>query len=343
MQFFELGAAANDTQYLPARHRTLPIPESVTPIANSPTKLPIFKTRASRYWQVRCYLRGKTYTQSLKTTNKSAAISQAKQFFHIKTAELYGEHVVVREDRPVIFNDLVVAAGDDFNSSRIQEAGTEAPPSQQKVSDVGENQFFGAAQQVTGSCYLLESPAAGKILLECGMQQGGDSVERTGSEEFAFAPDELDSVILSHAHLDHSGMLPKLVRAGFRGPIYCTTATRGLSRILLEDSYGLYERDLEHENTRRQRSGRKLLQAEYTLDDVRRVHSLCKPAEYESRINHGPLVTLLTTSCPASFLTTTLTADRKLPARTENTSFVPVVGALARSSLLMPPLNNIAS
>ena len=109
MQVFEHGAAANDTQYLPARHRTLPIPESVTPIANYPTKLRIFKTLASRYWQVRCYLRGKTYTQSLKTTNKSAAISQAKQFFHIKTAELYGEHVVVREDRPVIFNDLVTA------------------------------------------------------------------------------------------------------------------------------------------------------------------------------------------------------------------------------------------
>ena len=81
MQVFEQGAAANDTQYLPARHRTLPIPESVTPIANYPTKLRIFRTLASRYWQVRCYLRGKTYTQSLKTTNKSAAISQAKQFF----------------------------------------------------------------------------------------------------------------------------------------------------------------------------------------------------------------------------------------------------------------------
>ncbi len=67
MQVFEQGAAANDTQYLPARHRTLPIPESVTPIANYPTKLRIFKTLASRYWQVRCYLRGKTYTQSLKT------------------------------------------------------------------------------------------------------------------------------------------------------------------------------------------------------------------------------------------------------------------------------------
>ena len=82
----------------------------MTPITNYPTKLRIFKTHASRYWKVRCYLRGKTYTQSLKTTNKSAAISQAKQFFHIKTAELYGEHVVVREDRPVIFNNLVTAS-----------------------------------------------------------------------------------------------------------------------------------------------------------------------------------------------------------------------------------------
>ena len=109
MQDFEHGAAANDDHYLPARHRTLPIPESVTPIANYPAKLRIFQTLASRYWQVRCYFKGKTYTQSLKTTNKSAAISQAKQFFHIKTAELYGERIVVKEDRAVIFNDLVIA------------------------------------------------------------------------------------------------------------------------------------------------------------------------------------------------------------------------------------------
>lgn len=99
--------------------------------------------------------------------------------------------------------------------------------------------FYGAAQQVTGSCYLLESPALGKILLECGMQQGGDAVERNVTGAFDFTPNELDCVILSHAHLDHSGMLPKLVRSGFRGPIYCTTATRGLLRILLEDSYAL--------------------------------------------------------------------------------------------------------
>ena len=104
-----VAQAANDTNYLPPRHRTLPIPESITPIANYPSKLRIFQTNASRYWQVRCYLRGKTYTQSLKTTNKQSAISQAKHFFHIKTAELYGEKIQVREESVALFKDVVPA------------------------------------------------------------------------------------------------------------------------------------------------------------------------------------------------------------------------------------------
>ena len=109
MQFWDEEQAANDNRFLPQRHRSLPIAQSVTPIANYPTKLRIFQTNASRYWQVRCYLRGKTYTQSLKTTNKQAAISQAKHFFHIKTAELYGEHIQVKEDTVPLFKDIVPA------------------------------------------------------------------------------------------------------------------------------------------------------------------------------------------------------------------------------------------
>lgn len=80
------GAEANDNDFHASRHSTLPIVASVTPNANYPTKLRVFKTNASRYWQMRCFLKGKTYTQSLKTTNKQAVISQAKHFFHIKTA-----------------------------------------------------------------------------------------------------------------------------------------------------------------------------------------------------------------------------------------------------------------
>jgi integrase len=109
MQDLEEQQAANDTQYLPPRHRTLPILASITPIANYPSKLRIFKTNASRYWQVRCFLKGRTYTQSLKTTNKQAAISQAKQFFHIKTAELYADKIQARSDRSPKFADLLPA------------------------------------------------------------------------------------------------------------------------------------------------------------------------------------------------------------------------------------------
>jgi len=109
MQDFSGQLAANDTNYLPPRHRTLPILASITPIANYPSKLRIFLTNASRYWQVRCFLKGRTYTQSLKTTNKQAAISQAKQFFHIKTAELYADRVEVRDDKKVKFADLLPA------------------------------------------------------------------------------------------------------------------------------------------------------------------------------------------------------------------------------------------
>ena len=109
MQDFLGWEACNDSNYLPPRHRTLPILASVTPIANYPSKLRIFLTNASRYWQVRCYLKGKTYTQSLKTTSKQAAISQAKQFFHIKTAELYADKIVARSDRKIKFADLIPA------------------------------------------------------------------------------------------------------------------------------------------------------------------------------------------------------------------------------------------
>lgn len=148
--------------------------------------------------------------------------------------------------------------------------------------------FYGAAQQVTGSCYLLETPAMGRVLLECGMHQGGDAVERIGKETFTFDPADIDAVILSHGHLDHSGMLPKLVNQGYDGPIYCTPATKGLLRILLEDSWGLYKRDLDYGNLRRQRRGQELRVAEYQLKDVRKVIQLCEPKPFNVDSQIGP-------------------------------------------------------
>ena len=147
--------------------------------------------------------------------------------------------------------------------------------------------FHGAAQEVTGSCHLLESPALGRVLLDCGVRQGGDALNRVQDEGFPFEPASIDAVILSHVHLDHSGLLPSLVHQGFNGPILCTDSSRGLLRILLEDAAGLYQRDLEHENLRRARSGRELLEAEYDDDDVRKVLQLCQTTPYDTPVPVG--------------------------------------------------------
>lgn len=144
--------------------------------------------------------------------------------------------------------------------------------------------FYGAAQEVTGSCHLLETPTIGRVLLDCGQHQGGDASDRQQSNPFAFAPASIDAVILSHAHLDHSGLLPKLVKAGFDGPIYCTHATRDLLRILLNDAAGLYERDLERENLRRKRSGKKPLKAEFSKKDVQQVLKQCQSVGYQTPV-----------------------------------------------------------
>jgi len=144
--------------------------------------------------------------------------------------------------------------------------------------------FLGAAQEVTGSCYLMESSAFGKIILDCGMHQGGDDTNHNKDDSFAFNPASIDALILSHAHIDHSGLIPKLVHDGFRGAIYCTEATAELLDIMLHDSVGLYERDLERENLYRARKGKELLKPEYVKADVKKALKLCRTREYEKPV-----------------------------------------------------------
>lgn len=142
---------------------------------------------------------------------------------------------------------------------------------------MAELQFLGAAQQVTGSCYLLETESLDRTLLDCGMHQGGDAVDRLQEESFPFDPASIDNLILSHAHLDHSGLIPLLVSRGFSGTIYCTPGTLKLLPIMFNDAAGLYERDLKHENRRRQRKGQKPLKPIYTKKDVETAIELCRP------------------------------------------------------------------
>lgn len=147
--------------------------------------------------------------------------------------------------------------------------------------------FHGAAQEVTGSCHLLESPALGRVLLDCGLHQGGGRLDRELEASFAFDPRSIDAVILSHAHLDHSGRLPLLVRQGFGGPIHCTDATADLLALMLKDAVGLYLRDLEHENLRRKRSGKRARKPAYGKADVQEVLKRCRPCSYNESVSVG--------------------------------------------------------
>lgn len=143
--------------------------------------------------------------------------------------------------------------------------------------------FLGAVQQVTGSCYLIETGSL-KIILECGMIQGELKPEKPLSKLFSFDPAEINIVITSHAHLDHSGLLPALVRQGYNGPIFVTTPTSDLLDIMLKDAAFLQQKDIEWENKRRLRSGRKTLDPIYDIDDVEQVLQQIVTVDYGEKL-----------------------------------------------------------
>lgn len=127
--------------------------------------------------------------------------------------------------------------------------------------------FHGAAQEVTGSCHLIN--CAGKtLLIDCGLIQGGPKDEARNAEPFPFAARDVDAVILTHAHLDHSGRLPLLVKAGYKGPVHAHPATRDLCRIMLRDAAFLNEKDTEWNNRKRARKNLSPLEPLYTVADA---------------------------------------------------------------------------
>lgn len=117
--------------------------------------------------------------------------------------------------------------------------------------------FCGAAGTVTGSCHLLTLNDGRKILLDCGLYQGYDLDMENFNETWKFKPSDIDFLILSHAHIDHSGRIPKLVKDGYKGPIICTYATRDLATIMLMDSAFIQEKDAEYKNKKAERKKSK--------------------------------------------------------------------------------------
>ncbi|MDD6254581.1 MAG: MBL fold metallo-hydrolase [Eubacteriales bacterium] len=139
--------------------------------------------------------------------------------------------------------------------------------------------FCGAADGVTGSCHLIETDRY-KFLLDCGLFQGGRKSEERNRVPFPFNPSEIDFVLLSHAHADHCGRLPLLVKQGFRSQIYCTDATADLADIILRDSAYINQREVEYRNKKNHRLGRKLEEPVYTINDAIEAVKYLSPVFY---------------------------------------------------------------
>ena len=144
--------------------------------------------------------------------------------------------------------------------------------------------FLGAAHTVTGSCFMLEVQDS-KILIDCGMFQGSKRIREMNREEFSFVPAELDAVLLTHAHVDHSGLIPKLCKAGFKGPIYATKTTCELAKIMLPDSAHIQVSDAAMRNRKGSRSGAEPVEPLYTMEDATKALQQFQPVSYKQELS----------------------------------------------------------
>lgn len=154
-----------------------------------------------------------------------------------------------------------------------------------------EIEFLGAAGEVTGSLYAIRT-ATHTVLLECGLVQGGKENEKRNRDPFPFDIGEIDAVVLSHAHIDHSGRVPRLVRQGYEGPVFVQNATKALCEIMLPDSGYLNEKDAEWENRKRRQKGQAPIKPLYTLEDAERSLEQFVSAAYEEEVEVVPGLTL---------------------------------------------------
>jgi metallo-beta-lactamase family protein len=143
--------------------------------------------------------------------------------------------------------------------------------------------FLGAAQTVTGSCYLIETEKT-TFLIDCGLFQGQPHEERLNSQPFPFAVDQIDFLLLSHAHIDHSGRLPKLYCDGYRKPVYATRATVDLCAIMLPDSGHIQEVEYQWRERKNSRAGRPVEGPLYTMQDAIDTQEIFQPVRYDQEI-----------------------------------------------------------
>ena len=147
--------------------------------------------------------------------------------------------------------------------------------------------FLGATRTVTGSNFLVEG-AGKKFLVDCGMWQGKAEIEEENTEEFEFDPKEIDFVLLTHAHIDHSGRIPKLYKEGFRNKIYAHKATCDLCALMLPDSGHIQEMEVEWKNKKRIRKGEEPLPPLYTAEEAARSLEVFQEVKYDEVIEITP-------------------------------------------------------
>lgn len=173
-----------------------------------------------------------------------------------------------------------------MSKNAVRHPRTRRRPKKEKASDHPVSiRFLGGAGNVTGSRFLVQAEGV-RVMVDCGMYQERKFAKRNWNP-FPVPPDSIDAVVLTHAHLDHSGYLPRLVRDGFRGRIYSTQATAEITRIILEDSARIQEEDAAYKKKRHQREGRRGPHPEialYTLDDVEATLPLFSPVRYHRRV-----------------------------------------------------------
>ena len=145
--------------------------------------------------------------------------------------------------------------------------------------------FLGAAKTVTGSNFLVETEDGTKFLVDCGMYQGRSDLEEKNYDDFLFNIDEIDFMLLTHAHIDHSGRIPKLYKQGYRKPIYAHKATCDLCSIMLPDSGHIQEMESEWKNKKRIRKGQKPLEPMYVAQDALDCLEVFKPVKYDEIID----------------------------------------------------------
>jgi len=147
--------------------------------------------------------------------------------------------------------------------------------------------FLGAARTVTGSCYILETQGH-RFAIDCGMHQGNAEIEKRNWDVDIYEPEKIEFFLISHAHIDHTGLLPRMVQKGFRGPIYATQPTVDLIRILLLDSAHIQEMEAQWKSRKRLRFGEKRVGALYTQRDAEAVFPLLKAVPYEKTFEPFP-------------------------------------------------------